>query len=294
MPIVQAEPETMTPLPGESPASFGHNMPPLEEIIAMEFREALLTDRPDFLDRMDKAIGAVERANVESRETLELAGDLDKILRACDGHIAETHKAVKEPYLLRGRAVDAEKNSLTGKLTDARYRLRDKMNVYMAKVEAERRAEQARIEAEQRRAAEEAAKADAERERAEREAQRAADEAERARQAGDAEALEAAKRAEQEAAQKARAAEARMEESVLAAAVAAPKNEPIRSDAGAAVSSRKVWQSQVTDYLVAFVGVSDDEKVMEAIDKAIARRVKAGARKIDGVRIWEAISAVTR
>lgn len=279
---------------GENPASMGHNMPPVEEIIAMEFREALLGDRPDFLSRLDAAIAAVDRVVITDDESLGKAGDLDKILRASEAYVADKHKIVKEPYLARGRAVDAEKNGLTGRITPARYRLRDMMNEHMAKIEAARRAEAARIAAEQRAAAEAAAAAEAEQRRAEQEAARAAEEAERARMAGDAEAAAAARIAQQEAETAAREAERRMEQQTIAAAVSAPKNEPIRSDAGATVSGRKEWQSEVTDYEVAFMAVSDDEKVREAIDKAVARRVKAGARKIEGVRIWEAIKAMAR
>lgn len=295
MPIVTPEiDEQVQPLPGEAPASLGHNGPPLEELIAMEFREALLTDRPDFLSRMEAAIAAVDRADVNDDETLGKAGDLDKILRACEAHIDETHKTVKQPYLDRGRAVDAEKKGLTAKLSDARYALRDRMNNFMARREAARRAEEARKAAEQRAAAEAAARADAERERAEQAARKAAEDAERARQAGDEAAAEAAREAERQAEAAAREAEQRMEQNALAAAVATPKNEPIRSDAGATVSGRKVWQSQVLDYEIAFIHVSDNPKVREAVEKAIAGLVKAGKRSIEGVRIWEAISAVSR
>lgn len=296
MPIVTQEPSETekASLPGENLASIGHNSPPLEELVAMEFREALLTDRPDFIVRMEAAIDAVSRAAVTDDETLGKAGDLDRILRACEGHIAETHKTVKEPWLLRGRAVDAEKNGLVTKLTEARFALKDRMNKFMAEREAKRRAEEARIAAEQRAAAERAAAAEREREAAEAAARKAQEDAERARQEGDAAGAAAAAQAEREAAEKAREAEARMEENAIASAAARPKNEPVRSDTGSTVSGRKVWQSQVTDYQVAFIAVEDNEKVREAIDKAIAQLVKVGKRQIDGVRIWETISAVSR
>lgn len=297
MPIVQASPEA--PALGENPASnpratIGDNFPPIEEQIAMEFREALLTDRPDFETRMDSAIEAVGRAAVTDDQTLGKAGDLDKILRACAAHIDDTHKAVKEPYLARGRACDAEKNARASRITTARFALRDKMNGFMAEREAKRRADEARIAAEQRAAAERAMAAEREREEAERKAAAAAAAAERAKQAGDEAAAAEARKAEEQAAQDAREAEARMEQDALAAAQAVPRNEPVRSDAGAAVSGRKVWQFQIVDVEVAFMAVSDDEKVREAIEKAIGRRVKAGTRKIEGVKIWETIQAIAR
>ena len=81
-----------------------------------------------------------------------------------------------------------------------------------------------------------------------------------------------------------------MAAAALAPALAA-KAEPLRSDEGATVSGKQDWMSKVEDYEVAFMSVSDDEKVREAIDKAIQRRVKAGTRKIEGVRIWPVAKA---
>lgn len=286
MPIVQEAPQ---PNLGENPASnpraqIGDNMPPLEERIGMEFREALLSDRPDFITRMETAIAAVDRANVTDEETLGKAGDLEKILRACDGYISDTHKMVKQPYLEGGRAVDAEKNRLTGPVTDARSKLRDGMNAFMAKREAERRAEEARVAAQQRAAQEEADRAA----RASREAEEAAQKA--ARDATTEEEREAARLAAADA-------QAKAKEAIAAAplAAAAPaRTEPIRSDAGATVSGKTVWNSEVEDYKKAFAAVSDDDKVREAIDAAVARLVRAGKREIKGVRIWSTVQAVSR
>lgn len=287
MPIVQQKTET-TDI-GENPASnpraqIGDNMPPVEDQIAMEFREALLTDRPDFLVRMDAAIANVDKAAVTDDETCGKAGDLDKILRACEAMITEKHKAVKQPYLDRGRACDAEKNRLVDRITPARMRLREMMNRYLAAQEAKRRAEEAARAAAARAAAEEAERA----ERAAREAEEAAKRALNAAEDDDARlaAQVAAARAQHEA-------ERRIEEAQLAAAPV-QKYEPVRSDAGASVSGRKVWQSEVTDYDAAFKAVSDNPKVREAIDKAVAGLVKAGKRSIEGVKVWESISAVAR
>lgn len=288
MPIVQEAPK---PDLGENPASnpratIGDNMPPVEEQIAMEFREALLTDRPNFIERMESAIAALARVPeaIEDEETLGRAGDLDKILRSCDTYVSEVHKAVKEPHLARGRACDAEKNKLVGRINDARFALRDRMNAFMAKREAERRAEEARRAAEARAAAEAAARAEREAREAEEAAARAVSEAKTAEERANAEALAVAAAIE---------AEDKMAQAVLAAAPA-PKAEPIRSDTGSTVSGQKVWVHEIVDVELAFMAVSDDEKVREAIDKAIARRVKAGTRKIEGVKIWQAIKAVAR
>ena len=280
---VPAWPETKPSL-GENPASIGHNEPPLEERIQMEFREALLTDHADFLVRMDEMIASVDRASATDDETLGRCGTLAKMLRAAVSHVESTHKVVKEPYLLGGRAVDAEKNRLVGILSPAQAKLQDKMNAFMAEREAKRRAEEARRAAEQRAAAEAAAKA----EREAREAEQAA-----ARAAAEAASDEDREAAERAAAVAADEAQRRMEEAALAAAPVA-KAEPVRSDEGATISGTKVWQSQVTDYTLAFIAVEDNPKVREAVDKAVAALVRAGKRSIDGVRIWETVAARTR
>lgn len=286
MPIVQEAPK---PSLGENPASdprtaIGGNMPPIEERIGMEFREALLSERPEFINRMESAIAAVDRANVTDEETLGKAGDLEKILRACDGHISETHKAVKQPYLDGGRAADAEKNRLIAPISDARLKLKDRMNGFMAQREAERRAEQARIAAEQR-AAQEAA------DRAAREAHEAEEAAQRA-------AAAATNDAEREAARiAATEAQAKAEEAIAAAplAAAAPaRAEPVRSDAGSTVSGKTVWNSEVEDFAKAFKAVRSNPKVQEAVATAIAGLVRAGTREIPGVRIWSTVQAVAR
>ena len=283
MPIVQAapEPEVVDLNPR---AVMGANEPPIEEQIAMEFREALLSERPDFMVRMESAVEAVGRAEVVDDETLGKAGDLAKILRACESYVAEVHKAVKEPHLARSRACDAEKNALTGKITVARSRLADVMNAFMAKREAERRAEEMRRAAEARAAAEAAAKAEREAREAELAAQRAMAEA-----ANDAEREAAALRA----AEAQREAEQRMADAALAAAPVG-KAEPVRSDTGSTISGRTVWQSEVEDYVKAMKAVKSDPKVREAIDAAVQRLVKAGQREIPGTRIWSTTQAVAR
>lgn len=283
MPIVQAapEPEVVDLNPR---AVMGANEPPIEEQIAMEFREALLSERPDFIVRMESAVEAVGRAEVVDDETLGKAGDLAKILRACEAYVAEVHKAVKEPHLARSRACDAEKNALTSKITVARSRLADVMNAFMAKREAERRAEEMRRAAEARAAAEAAAQAEREAREAELAAQRAMAEAanEAEREAAAARAAEAQREAEQ-----------RMADAALAAAPVG-KAEPVRSDTGSTISGRTVWQSEVEDYVKAMKAVKSDPKVREAIDAAVQRLVKAGQREIPGTRIWSTTQAVAR
>lgn len=260
MPIAEKKPVEVAEAEA-APVNRHHNEPPLEERIAMEFRDALLEERPQFIARLDDFITAVDRAEVTDDETLGKAGDLDKMLRAAEQHVNEVHEKVKRPYLDAGRAADAEKKGFIGRISNGRFKLRDMMNGYMAKREAERRAEEARIAAEQRKAAEEAAAA------------------ERARQealgVNDPEAVAAI-------------------EAVALAPAETRRAEPVRSDAGSTVSARTVWNSDVEDFAKAFKAVKGDEKVQQAIRDAVQRLVRAGQREIPGTRIWSTQQAVAR
>lgn len=262
-------------------AHIGHNKPPLEELIPEEFRTALLAERDDFLTRFDHAIMAADRAVATDDESLGRCGDLVKIYRACDAHITATHKAVKEPHLIAGRLVDAEKNTLTEKLAAAKRKVEGIANLFVAKRDAEQKAERDRLAAIERAAADRAAAAERQRVQAE--------------QAAAAAAQSAASKEERDAAID-RAAEASREadEAMAAAALApaAPKHvEPVRSDAGATVSGKQEWKSEVEDFAKAFRAVKDDAKVKEAIEAAAARLVRAGKREIPGVRIWPVAKA---
>lgn len=265
-------------------AEIGHNQPPLEDRIQMEFREELLTDKPEFLTVYENLISAVPRVAVIDDETLGKAGNMVKKLRAAEAHVDATHKTVKQPYLDSSRACDAEKKRLVGPLSEARAQVQRHMDNFTARREAEQRAERERIAAEQRAAAEAAARAEREREEAEQAAARAAAEAksEEDRAAAAEKAREAAEKAEKAMA-------------VASHAPAAPsRSEPVRSDEGTSVSGRTVWNSEVTDYTLAFIHVEDHPKVREAIDKAIAQQVKAGKRTLEGVRIWPTTQAIAR
>lgn len=111
---------------------------------------------------------------------------------------------------------------------------------------------------------------------------------------------EAARRAEQakrEAEERARAAaaeEAWPEDAVPLAGARKDEDKIVRSDEGAAVSGTTVWKSEVLDYAAAFAMVESDPKVREAIDAAAARLVRAGMRKLPGVRIWSTVEARSR
>lgn len=243
------------------PAPVGHNRPPLDEEAKATFRDELLKDRPDFLGKIDDFERQVGRVLVDDDESLGRAAEFIASLRDADKHVTAVHKTAKEPYLAAGRAVDAEKNALIGRLDTMKRTVTDRSNTYIADREAREHAEQMRREAEARRQQEEADAAEALR-------QEAADN-------NDAEALAAVP-------------------IVAAPVIAATRSEPVRSASGVVASARSVTTAEVTDYDVAYREVRDNPKVQEAISKAIQGLVRAGKRDIPGVRITTGRQMVAR
>lgn len=95
------------------------------------------------------------------------------------------------------------------------------------------------------------------------------------------------------------AAAANEEDPIFAEVEPAPAPTPvapprIEGDLGAKVIGKTVWKHEITDWTQAFAAVSENAKVREAIEKAIAARVKAGERSIPGVRIFEDIKTEVR
>lgn len=262
MPIKQATKpvfDDVAPWPGENPASapagLGHNKPPLEEIIPQEFRAALLEEKAEFFEILDRYLGAgdpnsedytegaVDRATCKNDEELGRCGELIKALRKLDQIVTAVHKREKEPHLIAGRLVDAEKNAIVGRILTGR----DKVDSLMSRYAAEKREEELK-----------------ERQRQEEERRR----------------LEELAR------------ENNLEEALPPPPPPVAKAEPVRSDGGATVSIGTEWRSAVEDYSKAFRHVKNDAKVREAIDAAIQRQVKAtkgnNGKPLAGVRMWEA------
>ena len=205
----------------------------------------------------DDAQGSVHRATCTDDETLAKCGSLIGILRACEKHVDTTHTVVKAPYLLAGRLVDGQKNTLVGRIIAGRQIVEGLQLKYSR--------ERQRIVQEER------AKADAENARIEAERRRL-------------EQLARENNIEP-------AALPPMPEYVPEPVKAAP----IRADDGATVSTSTVQVSRVTDYRKAFTLVKDDAKVREAIDGAIARLLKATkAKELAGVEITEEIKINNR
>ncbi|QCI93355.1 hypothetical protein [Novosphingobium sp. EMRT-2] len=153
MPITQPVFDDVAPWP-EKPkpaeALSGHNKPPVEEEARAAFREALLTDRPDFEQKVEDIMAAADRAKVVDDESYARGGSFIKLVRAAIDHVDTAHKSAKAHYLTGGRVVDAEKNELGAKLMTARNKVQGQLNDYAAKKEAEARAERERVAAERR------------------------------------------------------------------------------------------------------------------------------------------------
>lgn len=259
------KPLTTPPEAEQQIAGVGHNKPPIEDDVRAQFKEALLTERPDFLSRVEQIEDAADRVLVEDEDTLGKAGDFVKMIRAAEKHVSDTHTAVKAPYLAAGRTCDAEKNALVTRLNTAKAKAERPMNAYVAKREADRQAA-LRLAEQQRREAEAAARA------AEEERQWLADKA---------------------AELNAPAPTPVPEPVYIPEPEPVALKEPTRSDGGTTVSARTVWHAEITDFKAAFAAVEDDERVCAAVQKAIEARVRAGARKIEGVRIYSTAKAVS-
>lgn len=241
------------------PAPIGHNQPPLEVRIPVEFRAALLEERPDFLQKLDDMLGAgdpnseayrpgaVQRAKCVDADTMARCASLVGLLRAAEKHVGEVHKEMKQPYLDGGRLVDGQKNVIVARIQDGRQKVEDMQAAYA-------------------------------REQRQAELKRLAEEEEQRRK------LEALAR------------ENGLEDAVPPPPEPAPvKRGPLRSDDGATVSTTTVLVPTVTDYAKAFRHVKNDAKVREAIDAAIARLVKATkAKELAGVSITEDVAVNNR
>jgi len=260
------------PAPG---SAMGHNRPPLDEQVKEEFvtlydeklRDAGVTDQR----RLD-LIGAADRAEITSEETLAKGGEAVRQIRAIMKIIDDTHSTVKAPYLAATRAVDAEKKDRLGPLAAAKTKIESKQEAYVRQRENERREREA-----------EAARKQAEAERKQAEAERKQREAEQKAEQERLAAIEAGKPAPPPPPPPAPAP----------APVSAPASSgligkgPIRGAEGATVSAGVKKVPVVTDYEKAFAFVKSNQKVIEAVDKAVAGLVRSGLTDIPGVEIRE-------
>ena len=250
----------ITPIPG-----IGHNSADLSAILAEE-SEPLKT-------RAESLIAAFGRAAVTDDETAGKAATLAKMMKECQKAIDEARVARKEPFLEGGRTVDAHFKAISATLDGP-------IKSTVGMIDAFRREQEAKAEAERRRLAEEA-----------RKQQEQAEAAERARlaaiQSGDGAAALDAEMAARTADENAQAIAAR------AASVTAA---PIDGGMGAKAFGRKVWTAEITDQKAALKHAMkvDSAAIMAAVQSVYDRQVKAGVRDLPGATVHETTQTVIR
>lgn len=267
--------DDVKPFPGKAsaPAAVGsvpgHNRPSPANDVVREFND-LLAQRDGFTDRCEALAGAAERAIATNEETAGRCGELVKQISAAERVINDAHKSAKEPYLEASRAVDSAKKAKLGPLEQAKATVTDKLNTFL-RLDRKRglaRAEGVTIDDSMN--------------------ETAIDKAVTEHRAAQAEQ----RRREEEA----RAANGPAPEPIAEPTPppVAPEPTRIRGDFGALTTGKTVWRHEITDWEIAFMQVANNEKVREAIDKAIGAMVRSGVRQIEGVRIYSDVAAQVR
>lgn len=204
--------------------------------------------------RVDLLLQSAGKSYAADATSAGKCADLVRMLREEASHIDSIRERVKRPYLEAGRAIDAEAKSVLDPLAQAKRAVEGKIDQY-------NREERARAEAERRRLAEIEL---IERER-----------------------LEAERAISDESG-------APIEATAPLHRIDYPTAPHIEGDLGAKVIGKTVWRHEITDWSAAFGAVSANDKVRDAINKAISAMVKAGQREIAGVRIFEDIKTEVR
>lgn len=136
--------DDVKPWPAKAPpmaaAPIGHNKPPMDVEARAAF-DAALDSREGFRARVASLLGAADRASAIDNDTAGRCGELVKQIRAAVKVIEEAHATTKAPYLAAGRAVDAAKNEIAGKLDDAKRGVEAKQSTYLKEQEVIRQAE---------------------------------------------------------------------------------------------------------------------------------------------------------
>ena len=312
--------DDVKPFPGRAvpPAAVGskpgHNRPMPANDVLREFND-LLAQRDGFEQRIDDLCGASQRAIATNEDTAGKCGELVKQIGAAERVINDAHKVSKEPYLEATRAIDGAKREKLAPLEAAKAAVNGKLTTYL-------REERARQEAEARRIADERRQAEAEQRRREEEARAKSGglTCQEASTASGATYIPCGKPADQSVrlpkderaynmcevcahhnirnrggiSEGAPSADNPPVVFEAPEPVAAPEPTRIRGDFGALTTGKTVWKHEITDIEVAFMAVSNNEKVREAIDKAVGAMVRSGVRQIEGVRIFSDIAAQVR
>jgi hypothetical protein len=244
------------PWPTDLP-SRTHNQPPIEERVVLDFEEAMR--EKGYAARLDQLIAGAARA--PACETQEEAGKVTDFVRQARTLV----KAVEDlrveqngPILAAQRGLKGRADAMLAPLTTAMDELRQRLDAYMR--EDQRKVDEARrLAEEQRRAAEAAA-------------------AEVARRQED-ERLAAIKAGEPEPAPYVAPPEPVFESPRIADPV-------VRGDMGARLGTTTRWLHEIESVRQLPNDILCNEKVVEAISKVVAARIRGGSRAIKGVRIW--------
>ena len=303
------------PVTANSVAKMGHNQPPLEESILMDFDSAL-RDREGLLARIDEMEKKADQAQpCENDDTAGRMGDFIKMASAAVKAIEEEREKLNRPLLTAQRALKGKADSYSSRANAAGAKVRALLDPYLERKERERRAEVARL-------AEIERQAEAERQRVIREAREEAErvaevERKRLQDIADAEAEAERKRlqAEENACAAAEAREVQVVEVVAetvvveAATVFVPEPEPafnplglgvgkapLRGDYGTAVSTVETWHVTVENIRQVPDAYLKHPTVIEALEKVMRPMIrgKSGLRKIKGCRIYSTLGSSVR
>ena len=246
---------------------IGHNQPPSDE---EAFRSELASRHTGLLERRTELEQAAARAplTIEDAETAGRAADFIKQLASHESAAEKARKGEKEPYLQRGKWVDAFfKTAAVAGIAAIKKTMTDRLTAYQRKVAEEER--RRRREREQR-----------EREEAERARREAEDRAAAARTDAD---LEAAVQAEQEADE----AEARAERAERATEAGAADLSRQHSASGAVASLRTSWKCTSWRRRDLDLNALREHFADADIEKAIRGYIRAGGRVLGGAAIEE-------
>lgn len=268
-----------------------------------ELRELLSETHGGLLSRKDELLAGTARVPAElDDETARKLADFIKQLQTFIKNADSARVSAKEPFLAGGRAVDGYFKALTDPVEGAKKGLERGLTTFQqAKAAEERRkreAEAAVAAAEARHREEEERAAAAERRRQEEEAARALagakTEADLAAAIKADEARKLALIEEEErrkVAEMARAEEEHRRRNAEAKAADLTKE---RGDLGAVASLRTVWTFAELDRDALALEPLRAHIPTAALETAIRSYIKAGARELKGVRIFEETTSVVR
>lgn len=256
----------------DSPTT-GHNMPPAD---ADPIRDRLDEDYISLATRQEELLAGLERApdTVEDKETCSKMIDFVKQLKLTAKQADGYREDEKKPYLEGGRTVDAYFKTKAAPLLEAAKKLEGRITIWQRKV----------AEEERKRRLEEERLAREEQERLEREAQEAAD------AATTEEGLDDAIAAEEVAEQ----AKTETESAEKASNAASTDMSRARTDSGTTASLSTFWNFRSLDMANIDLEALRPHINQDTIEKAIKAAIRAGARDIKGVDIFEDTKSTVR